>query len=57
MIYISLCFSNAKMRGLCVGVIVFNATFNNISVISWRAIYWWRKPEFPERKPLANFIT
>jgi hypothetical protein len=23
---------------------VFNATYNNISVISW-----WRKPEFPEK--------
>ena len=23
---------------------VFNATFNNISVISW-----WRKPEYPEK--------
>jgi len=22
-------------------VIVFNATFNNISVISWCKIYWW----------------
>ena len=24
---------------------VFNATFNNISAISWR----WRKPEYPEK--------
>jgi hypothetical protein len=24
---------------------VFNATFNNISVISWRSVNWWRKPE------------
>ena len=27
---------------------VFNDTFNNISVISWRSVsefYWWRKPE------------
>jgi hypothetical protein len=24
---------------------VFSATFNNISVISWHQIYWWRKPE------------
>ena len=23
---------------LCVGVMVFNTTFNNISVISWRSI-------------------
>ena len=26
-----------------VGFIVFDATFNNISV------YWWRKPEYPEK--------
>jgi len=25
---------------------VFNVTFNNMSVISWRSVYWWRKPEF-----------
>jgi hypothetical protein len=24
---------------------VFNATFNNISVISLQSVYWWRKPE------------
>jgi len=23
---------------------VFNATFNDISVISWRQFYWWRAP-------------
>ena len=30
-------------------LMVFNATFNNISVISWRQFYWWRKPEYPEK--------
>ena len=30
-------------------VMVFNATFNNISVISWWSVYWWRKPEYPEK--------
>ena len=30
---------------LFVCLMVFNATFNNISVISWRSVYWWRKPE------------
>ena len=25
--------------------LVSNTTFNNISVISWRSVYWWRKPE------------
>ena len=28
-----------------VGFMVFNTTFNNISVILWCSIYWWRKPE------------
>ena len=42
---------------------MLNSTFNNISVTSWRSalIYWWRKPEYPEkpltcRKLLPNFI-
>ena len=32
-------------------VIVFNATFNNISVtsISWSQFYWWKKPEYQEK--------
>ena len=28
---------------------VLNATFNNISVISWDQFYWWRKSEYPEK--------
>ena len=28
---------------------VINTTFNNISVISWRQFYWWRKPEDLEK--------
>jgi hypothetical protein len=29
---------------------VINATFNNISVISWWGqFYWWRKSEYPEK--------
>jgi hypothetical protein len=30
-------------------VMVFNATFNNISVISWMSISLWRKPENTEK--------
>jgi hypothetical protein len=32
------------------GVMVFNATFSNISVI-YRGgqFYWWSKPEYPEK--------
>ena len=31
-------------------VVVFNATFNNISILSWAGgqFYWWRKPEYLE---------
>jgi hypothetical protein len=29
---------------------VLKATFNNISVISWRSgFFWWRKQEYPEK--------
>ena len=28
---------------------VFNTTFNNISVVSWWSVYWWRKPKYPEK--------
>jgi hypothetical protein len=31
-----------------VRVMVFNATFNNISVISWRSVLLVGKPEYPE---------
>ena len=28
---------------------VFDATFNNISAISWLSDFWWRKPEYLEK--------
>jgi hypothetical protein len=29
---------------------VFNATFNNISAISYSGqFYWWKKPEYPQK--------
>jgi len=36
---------------------MFNATFNNISVISWRSIYWWRKPEYSEKTIDLSQVT
>jgi len=35
---------------------VFNATFNNISVISWRSVFWWSKPRVPgeNHRPVAS---
>jgi hypothetical protein len=35
----------------------FNATFNNISVISWQWVYWWRKPEYPEKTTDLSQVT
>ena len=36
--------------------ILFNATFNTISVLSWRQFYWWRKLEYPKKnhRPAAS---
>ena len=39
---------------LFVCLMVFNATFNNISVISF---YWWRKPEDPEKTTDLSQVT
>ena len=37
---------------------VFNATFNNISVISWRSVFfWWRKPENLETTTDLSQVT
>jgi hypothetical protein len=38
---------------------LFNATFNNISVLSWRSVYWWGKPKKTTDLPksLTKFIT
>jgi len=44
-----------KMSG---GVVVFNATFNNISIISWRSVLMMEETGVPTcRKSLTNFIT
>jgi hypothetical protein len=31
------------------GVMVFNATFNNVSVISWRSVLLVEQTEYPEK--------
>jgi hypothetical protein len=36
---------------------VFNATFNNISVISWQSVFWVRKPEYPEKTNNLSQVT
>ena len=35
----------------------FNATFNNIWVISWCQFYWWRKPECPVKTTDLSQVT
>jgi len=42
---------NTNVNIYWVRIMVFNTTFNNISVISWRSVFfflWW-KPECPEK--------
>ena len=36
---------------------VFNTTFNNISVISWQPVLWWRKPEYPQKTTDLSQVT
>jgi len=36
---------------------VFNANFNNISVISSRPVFWWRKPKDPEKTTELSQVT
>jgi hypothetical protein len=42
---------SVKIQVIMVGVrvMVFNATFKNISVISWRTVLLGRKPEYREK--------
>ena len=36
---------------------VYNATFNNISVIGCGQFYWWRTPEYPEKTTHLQQVT
>jgi len=38
-------------------LVVFSATFNNISVISWRSVLLVRKPEYPEKTTDLSQVT
>jgi hypothetical protein len=49
-----------SMPGVRLRVMVFNATFNNISVISWRSVLLEEETGVPGEigcKSLTNFIT
>jgi hypothetical protein len=45
------------VKCLFVCLMVFNATFNNISVKSWRQFYWCRKPEDLEKTTDLSPVT
>jgi len=45
----STCCSIVRVKTVGFGVMVFNAPFNNISVILWRPSYCWRKSEYQEK--------
>ena len=36
---------------------MFNATFNDISVISWRLVLFVEKPEYPEKTTNLQQVT
>ena len=38
-------------------VMVFNDTFNNISAISWKQFYWWRKPGYRKKNTDLSQVT
>ena len=40
---------NGRLKTIKVRVMVFNATFNNISAISWRSVLLAAEPEYPEK--------
>jgi uncharacterized membrane protein len=43
--------------GLEVMAMVFNATFINIWVLSWRQFYWCRKPKYPVKTTNLPEVT
>ena len=38
-------------------IMVFIATFNNISAISWRSVYWWKKLQYIEKTTDLSQVT
>jgi len=38
-------------------LMVFNVTFNNVSVLLWGQFYWWGKPEYPEKTTELPQVT
>ena len=38
-------------------LVVFNATFNNISVTSWQSVLLWRKPKYLQKTTNLSQVT
>ena len=55
----SFCDHSQTLYSWLVRFMVLSATFNNISVISWWSvlIYWWTKPEYPEKTTDLSHVT
>ena len=49
--------TNSSKEGLFTCLMVLNPTFSNISAISLRSFYWWRKPEDPEKTTDLSQVT
>jgi hypothetical protein len=48
---------NRRVFSIRVRVMVFNTTFNNISVISWRSVLLVEESEVPGQRNLVDFLV
>ena len=54
---IHVCYYTCIFLGSWYDFMVLNVTLNNISVISWQSVYWWRKQEDPEKTTNLSQVT